>query len=221
MQIEKYLQETKVNVTANGSTRQISAATYLSRNDVNVFQALEMCYRPVMFPNITAAGIKQTLARIAGQVAVLIALQLHLLQEGQPQTLHSQLAAADPNGEIPAVLLDKLLPIVQHDQDSVWRSCKPSKGGPLSTRLFVIKLAKQQPKCDAMRTVAAVVKAYCAAPSKRGTNGITTAIKSVCSNDIALQNLLKVGPTYDRQRAIIQSLLGRGNGWITHMLVVY
>ncbi|WIA23881.1 hypothetical protein OEZ85_013531 [Tetradesmus obliquus] len=191
MQIEKYLEETKVNVTANGSTRQISAADYLRRKDVNVFQALEMCYRPVMFPNVTAAGIKQTQARIAGQVAVLIAVQLHLLQEGRPETLHSQLAAAAPNGEIPAVLLDKLLPIVQHDQGSVWHSCKPSNGGPLSTRLFAIKLATQQPRCDAMRTVAAVVKAYCADPSKRGTNGITTAIKSVCGKDIALQNLLK------------------------------
>ncbi|WIA15636.1 hypothetical protein OEZ85_002263 [Tetradesmus obliquus] len=170
---------------------KISAAEFLSKPGVTAFQALQICYRHAMFGDMTAKSVEETLSRAAGRVSVIIALRLHLLRGGAAETLHNQLAAAGGSAEIPAAWLDELLPLVQHDQGSVWRSCKPPRGGHVSTRQFALNLAQQRPVCGALPTVSKVVGVFGAGPSRRTADGIWQAIQSVCSQDPALRRLLQ------------------------------
>jgi hypothetical protein len=131
--------------------------------------------------------------RIAGQVCVIIALKKHLVRQGNAETtLYEQLAAVAGSKEIKAKWLDPLLPIVQHDQSSIWNDCRPSGGGKLSVRLFALKLLQElEPACDALPSVAKVVEAF-AGNSKWS---IVEAKNSVCSQEPALWRLVKVGLT--------------------------
>jgi hypothetical protein len=209
--VEQYLQEHMVTYNKT----KISAAEFLSKPGVTAFQALQICYRHAMFGDMTAKSVEETLSRAAGRVSVIIALRLHLLRGGAAETLHNQLAAAAGSAEIPAAWLDELLPLVQHDQGSVWRSCKPPRGGHVSTRQFALNLAQQRPVCGALPTVSKVVGVFGAGPSRRTADGIWQAIQSVCSQDPALRRLLQqlqqVRRTWERQRSFA---VAAGREWL-------
>jgi hypothetical protein len=187
MPVEQYLQQTKVN--NKGSL--ITAAEYLSKPDVNVFSAIQWGYRKAMLPDVTSADSAATVvSRIAGEVCVIIALKKHRVQEGSTKTLHDQLADVAGSAAIPAKWLDPLLPIVQHDQSSIWgdpKKCKPAGGGKPSVRLFALQLQKLKPACNALPSVAKVVEEFVG----NSKWSIVAAKNHVCSQEPALWHLVK------------------------------
>jgi hypothetical protein len=181
MKVEQYLQRKMVY-----KGTQMTIADCLSKPDVDdVFSALQWCYREAMFSDVTSDdSARVTVSRIAGQVSVIIALQKHLMPQGDAEkTLHRKLAKVARSAEIPAKWLNVLLPLVQHDQSSIWYDCRRS------VRKFALQLQKLlKPTCGALPSVAKVVEAL--AGSDKCT--IEPAIKKVCSEDRELWHLVKV-----------------------------
>jgi hypothetical protein len=105
-EIEQYLQQTDFTYNKIHYT----ATQFLSMKETSVWEALQLCYREVMFRRVSFKSARQVLHRISQQVSVIIALQKHLVQQGK--TLHDQLADVTGSKEIPAKWLDELLPVV-------------------------------------------------------------------------------------------------------------
>jgi hypothetical protein len=99
----------------------MTIAECLSKRGVDVLSALQRYYRAAMFPDIRTEGSAgATVTRIAGQVSVIIALQKHLMPQGDAdKTLHCELAKLARSAEVKASWLNVLLPLVQHDQRSI------------------------------------------------------------------------------------------------------